>query len=450
MHRAPVSLPRLPRSRAARHAATAIVAASLLAPSGLASAGLSPPADDAPLPADVAAALTARSHAADLRARELAYRREERDRVLAGWHYGASVTPSLDAERDLTDPAGPITWEPDVALDASVTYRYDRVARLDADMAVERAAARLRAQLRSDVELALLTLSRLRVTERAWRTATAERDALRTAAGASPPADLIAGGAAAGIDLALATLEVDQAELERDDLLRTLADLGVAAGAPWCPVTFDLPPLEVARHPQTRLLELAVAAARARAARAALAPLDEIELHAAYESGGVTVQGRVAWDGGRPEASAGVGWRPDDDHGWGVGVAARLRFDDAGVAATARAERARHDAEHELAAFGRALELDAALSSRTVDLAWREVALARAARDLAAEAAHDAVPTGAPGADRAVRAVHRAEDTLERAWQGYVRAVADHLDLLDVAWPTSGSVAQDMEDVCGS
>lgn len=435
MHPSHVPLPRRSRPRPIPLAGTLLVVC-LQTPAGLASDALSS-APNGAMPPDVRAALAARSDAAELRARDLDDRVSERERLRRGLLYAVAVTPSLDADQDLRDPSDVVTFEPDLLVDAHVTYRYDSVARLAADAGVERAAARLRAQLRSDVEFALLTLSRLRVAERALQEARSERDMLAAAdRGARAGSAFDPAVADAETALARATLAFDEAAFEVDALRRTLTALDVAPGAAWHPVAFAVPPLDAARHPRARLLELGVAQAAAREASAAWAMLDEIELTATYEQGGATARGRLAWERGTPEATLGMRWSPDDDHGWGVGMAATLRFDHTSVDAAALGERELADARAELGAFLTGIEVEVALSLRNVDLAWRAVALADIDRQRAADAADVAAAAGnATASERAATRLRRAEDALERAWQGYVRAFADHLETLDVTWP---------------
>src|SRR5690606_6828075 len=95
-------------------------------------------AADAP-PEDVVAALAARSDAAELRERDLEDRRAERDRVRLGIGFAAAATPTFGFEQDLADPADPGAWDAGFLAEATLTYRYDTVATLDAELRVERA-----------------------------------------------------------------------------------------------------------------------------------------------------------------------------------------------------------------------------------------------------------------------------------------------------------------------
>ncbi|MFO7545569.1 MAG: hypothetical protein R6W77_08755 [Trueperaceae bacterium] len=416
-----------------------LIAAALLAgmSHGLA-AGPGPDAAADATPEDVLAALTARSEASELRARDLEDRREERDRARRGIGFAAAATPTLGFEQDLADPDDPGAWDAGFLVEAALTYRHDVVAALDAELHVERAAARLRDQRRGDVEQALLTLGRLRIAERGLRSATAERDALLEGVGDGGMTD-------PGTALAIgrAELEVDELALDVETLRQTLVDLGVRISGDWRAVSFDLPVVSAARHPQGRILALEVARSEARRLRASTSVLDELELTATYEAAGARARGSVGWDGGRPEAAVALRWRPGDAHGWGVGVSAKLQLDDDTSAALARAERDLRDAEAALASFVNGFDREVDASTRRVDMAWRDVTYAEMALAEALRAWHD---TKAPGS-RAEQAVRRAEDGLDRAWQGYVRAVADHLELLDAPWPTPGSPARDLEDV---
>jgi hypothetical protein len=435
MYLAPRPPSRLPPR--ARKILSRLTAAALLvgAPHVLA-AGPDPAAE--PPPADVVAALSARSEAAELRARDLDDRREERDRGRRGIGFAASATPTLGFEQDLADPADPGAWDAGFLVEATLTYRYDTVAALDAELRVERAAARLRDQRRRDVEVALLTLARLRIAERGLRSARAERDALLEEAEAGTASD-----PATAIAVGRADLDVDERTLDVETLRQTLADLGVRTNGDWRAVSFDLPAVSAARHPQGRVLALEVARAQARRLRASTSVLDDLEMAASYEAAGARARGSVAWDGGRPEAAVALRWRPGDAHGWSVGVSAKLRLDDDTFAVQARAERDLHDAEAALASFVDDYERAVDGSSRRVDMAWRDVTYAEMALSEALRAWHDTTGQGS----RAEQALRRAEDGLDRAWQSYVRAVADHLELLDAPWPTPGSPARDVEDV---
>ncbi len=398
-------------------------------------AGTAAAADE--VPADILAALAARSPASVQRARDLEDRRIERDRVVRGVGFAASAKPTLDLEQDLSDPNDHGTWDADLLLEATFTYRYDAVATLDAEVRLERAAARLRAQRRADVEQALLDLSRLRIAERSLQAARQERDASLEDASADPDDPALARA------LDRAELEVDELLLDVETLAWELTQLGIRPTGAWRPFAFELPVVTQGRHPRALALGLEVALAEARRERASTSVLDEIELTATYETAGARALGSVGWDAGRPQASVTVRWRPGDARGWGVGVSARLQVDDATTATLARAERDLHDAEAALASFVEAFGRSVEASARRVDIAWRDVTYAE--RDLAdTRRARDESPTSGSRAELAVR---RAEDALDRAWQGYVRAVADHLELLDAAWPTPGSGARDVEDV---
>lgn len=435
MYPAPRPPSRLPPR--ARPLLRTLTAAALLvgAPPVLATG---PDAAAEPPPEDVMAALAARSEAAELRARDLDDRREERDRVRLGLGFAATATPTLGFEQDLADPGDPGAWDAGFVVEATLTYRYDTVAALDAELRVEQAAARLRDQRRRDVEDALLTLSRLRIAERGLRSARAERDALVQEAGSDGSGDTTT-----AVAIGKAELDVDERSLDVETLRQTLTDLGVRTSGDWRAVAFDLPVMSAERHPQARILALEVARAQARRLRASASVLDDLEIAASYDAAGARARGSVAWDGGRPEAAVALRWRPDDAHGWGVAVAAKFRLDDDTFAAQARAERDQSDAEAALAAFVDDYERDVDASARRVDMAWRDVTYADMALTEALRAWRDEPEPGS----RAEQALRRAEDALDRAWQGYVRAVADHLELLDAPWPTPGSPARDVEDV---
>lgn len=409
--------------------------------------------------ADLATAAGATSSAYLARADDVAVRSHDLALATGGISAAIGLRPSLgvgdtlDPEEGL-DALDLIGYQ----FDASVGYRYDEVAIVRARAALLTAESRLEAQGVADVLEALLTLSRLRVAERALEAAAAD---LTEAAAALDRAEQTAAERAADPDFAplVPTEEVDtgpapflrearlqlrRAELSLQDAEAAVAALGVVlsslgVAAPTDPAAdcgvapLAEPDRAGATDRARSALEEALALARAQLDRALWGPVRDVRLQAQFQEGGARATASLGVATGRPEADLALRWRPTGKDGWSVRLSANLRLDDGTLAAIERAERAVLAAEADLIGYGpvRTERLNA--SRRAVERAWAEIEVLEEALQLAVLKRDD--PAEARNLPRNVQAVARALDARERGLQAYYRAYAANLTTEGSRWP---------------
>lgn len=469
MSRWPTTGRRLATAVAALSAATL---AAYTAASGTTSVGAPPVPVCADLvAADLAAAVHAVSTTTYLRETDVLTRSADLAAVRNGVSAGLGLRPSvgLGDGVDLEDEVDPLELI-GFQVNAAVGYRYDELAVLRAEAALDTAEGRLAAQRRADVVDALVALSRLRVARRAEAAAeseltlllasltTAEATAEATAAErtADPDHDSPLGTPAqpgaepelGPLYLREARLRVRQARLALDDaraaastlravLVELVVDAGdeqadAALGCRLAALPVPAPASAGTRASAGSGLMLALRVAQAQLARARFAPLRDLSLQAYYQEGGNRLTGTVGLDLGRPELELGLRWRPTGKDAWSVRLSADIRLDESMGAAVRQAEAGVAAAQAALDAFeaGRPARLDASASA--LERAWLEVELLDEAVQLALLRRED--PGEARNLSRNDQALARALDARERGLQAYYRAYAAHLATLGVAW----------------
>src|SRR5690606_6230483 len=181
--------------------------------------------------ADLDAALGFSSEDAEALERDLDDARAELRLARRGLSAVGTLAPGVD---HVNEPAAaPGAWEVELELDLTAAYRYDREEIIEAEIAVERAEGRLRAQRRDDLETALLALSDSRLSELAVQESRTELEEAQ-----AELAEALQDGLGER-DLEALRIEVEAAavELERELLGQreadaTLAQLGLSeAGA---------------------------------------------------------------------------------------------------------------------------------------------------------------------------------------------------------------------------
>lgn len=405
---------------------------------------------------DLAIALGATSDAVRERQATLVASRAALARARAGVSVVAQVAPGLEFERDLADPASTGAWETDIDVSLDATYRRDTVAILRARLAVATAEARLRDQLRDDLQRALLALSAERLDARALTAARDEADSARQAVivaqqdGATEQ-ELLPMRLAAE----LASVALERAQVEALTAVEARERLGLSGSVPFTsallsdgPVTLaDLSPAALRstyvtvptpeRHSQATTLSLQFDIATAHANASAFSVLREIELYGAYENAGFEVESRVAMVTGVPLVGVGLSWtNGEDDVGFTVGLGATVRFTDSTNRDAAAATQAVDDARAAYAAFLDA-QVDAELTARrAAELDYDEFGLLRLQQQLAEDELAAALAGGASEREiqRLTTVVRRSLDATERAWQRYVRSLVRYLGIVDATW----------------
>lgn len=405
---------------------------------------------------DFATALGATSDAVRERQATLAASRAALARVRAGVSVVAQAAPGVEYERDLADPASTGTWETDIDVSLDATYRRDTAAILKARLAVATAEARLRDQLRDDLQRALLALSAERLDARAIAAAQAESDSARQAVvlaqqeGATEhelmPVRLAA---------ELAAVALERAHSEALTAAETREQLGLGGSVPFTnaqltagPVTladlspdalrsayFTVPTPE--RHSQATTLSLQFDIATAHATASAFTVLREIELYGAYENAGFEVESRVAMVAGVPLVGAGLSWtNGEDDVGFTVGLGATVRFTDSTNRDAVAATQAVDEARAAYAAFLDAQVAAELAARRAAELDFDEFGLLRLQQQLAEDELTAALAAEASEREiqRLTTAVGRSHDATERAWQRYVRSLVRYLGIVDATW----------------
>ncbi len=413
---------------------------------------------------ELRAALNARSQAAEARAGDAARRAEELRLAELGLAASLSLGGGMEVGQNLARPGTGPTWGPELELDASLGYRYDEVALARARQALDVAEGRHSAQLRSDVLEALVTLSRLRVAQRAAaqaESAAAEAEELAASVRASAA---LAAPDAADVLLDVRELELaakraranaDGRNAEVEAARAQLAALGVTAGpmddAHPTGCTHDLPvalapassppmlptPDPFASHERLLLLRnLELAAAQHR--RAAFGPLADLSLTGRYQGAGSRITAELALDGGRPAAEVSVRYRDVATHDWSIGLSATFELNPSMgpelEAAAQRHEAARSAVEAYDAGFDELVRTEMA----AVQEAWMEVEFALEAHAIAVarlELATTAPETTRERLTTRARDIEgRTRDALERTYQTYLRAVNTYLSAFDLPW----------------
>jgi len=380
-------------------------------------------------------------------------------RAVAGFSVAAEVSPTLEFERDLADPTDQGAWGTDIDLGVTATYRSDTQAVARARLAAVGAEARLRVQLRDDLQRSLLALSNMRLAERgladavvaAGEAEVALREAEVSEAGAEELLSL-------RIAAALAANAVEREQAALAVATEAAARLGLASAVPTTSTLFtggdrplkDLAPTAILgmgvtvptpeQHVRARTLSLELALAVARSNNSAFTVLRELEVYGDYENAGFEVEGRAALASGVPEIGSTVSWTNGvDDVGFVVGVGATLRLTDATVPDAAAAALAVTAAQAAYGAFLDAQVGDELAAQRAAALEFEDFALTRLQLMTVEAQLEQARATSASDREvqRLASAHRRAQDATERAWQRYVRSLVSYLGVADALWRTA-------------
>lgn len=406
--------------------------------------------------ADLALAFGATSDAVLERTAALAAARMALARAVAGFGVAAEAAPSLEFERDLADPVDQGAWETDIDLSVTASYRRDAVAVARAGLAVTTAEARLRDQLRDDLQRALLALSNARLADRGLADAVlAAEEAERTLAEAEEA------GAPADELLALrVAVELATNAVEREAAASAAADedearLGLTTAVPIIStlltgaerVLGDLAPGAITglglrvpspeQHVGARSLAATLALALAQSNATTFNVLHEFEVYGTYETSGFEVEGRAALTGGVPLVGSTLSWtHGEDDVGFVVGVGATLRLDDQTATRAAEAARVVTAAQSAYASFLGGQVAAELAARRAAELEFEDFALTRLQLMSAQAQLEQARAAGSAQREvqRLVTAHRRAQDAAERAWQRYVRSLIGYLGVADAIW----------------
>ena len=426
-------------------------------PSAIATALDSIPAE--PYFSDVALALAATSDAVNVRTATLAAARTALVRAKAGFGVVAELEPSLEFERDLADPSDQGAWASDIDLSVSATYSRDAQAVARANLGVTNAEARLRDQLRDDLQRSLLALSARRLAERGLADAELEaalaEEALMAAAGAgTPAAELLA----LGVTLELANNAVEREQAALADAMDGAARLGLASAVPVSSSLLQgaastlgalapgavadlgvmLPTVE--EHVDARSLAHELALAVVQSSATPFNVLREVEVYGAYETSGFEVEGRAALTGGVPVVGSTLSWTNGvDDVGFVVGIGATLRLTDQTASQAAAAAQAVTAVQAAYASFLDAQVAGEVAARLAAELEFEDFALISLQLQTVQAQLGEARAMNAAERDvqRLVTAHRRAQDASERAWQRYVRSLVSYLGVTDAMWRNS-------------
>lgn len=415
-----------------------------------------------PYLSDLALALSATSDAVRERTAALDAARSSLRGAVTGFTVAAEANPTLEFERDLADPADLGAWGTDIDLSVTGTYRRDTQAVTRARLAGATAEARLRSQLRDDLQRSLVALSNMRLARRGLEdavVAAAEAEvALREAESAdAAPAELLSLRVAAQ----LASNAVEREQTALAEAAEGAARLGLASAAPLASTMLtgagstlvDLAPTAIAgtglmvpapeQHVRAKTLALELALAVGQSNATAFTVLHQIEVYGAYENSGFEVDGRAALSAGVPVIGSTVSWTNGaDDIGFVVGVGATLRLSDATGSEAAAAALAVTAAQAAYASFLDAQVLSELAARQAAELEFEDFALTRLqlmnVEAQLEQALEQPRATSATERElqRLVTAHRRAQDAGERAWQRYVRSLVSYLGVVDAMWRT--------------
>ena len=442
-------------------AATLSLACALAQPALAQGAGTAAAIPDAPAAsterflADLEAAFGFSSEDAEALERDLDDARTELRLARRGLSAVGTLAPGVE---HVNEPAAaPGAWEVELELDLTAAYRYDREEIIEAEIAVERAEGRLRAQRRDDLETALLALSDSRLSELAVQESRTELEEAQ-----AELAEALQDGLgereleALRIEVEAAAVELERELLGQREADATLAQLGLSeAGAAndgdrlTAPAGSRLatmaqkpaPLLDVAdgglplTAPDLRLLSLELELAEHVLSLTPFEIARELELYGTYETAGLEAGARVALERGVPTAETTLGWElGDDDDALTFGIGATFRLSDASSRETKVAQSDAADARARLADYLAEWPQLERRERTLAELAYREFVLELRGLELSSAALEELEAAGSDGRemDTARNSVRRALGSSERAWQRYVRELCDYLDVLDV------------------
>lgn len=368
---------------------------------------------------------------------------EELARTRAGFGAELALTTGLTYGADVEDAAEPAAT---LGLDTELSWTWDRVAVLSAQIDAARAAIALDAARRLEGKEALELLGDLVRADLAQEDADAElREAQAAVDAARREADPAA-IAYANLDLREAELRAADAQADVTALETIAAEWGLPGASAFVPARFALPIVDPVATPGSRIRHLDAAEIAARAVRGrTFGVLRDLELTGRWESRTDRYQldASIGLPGGRPSASLSAAYGPQQDDQWQVALTARIAIDERTARDLAAVDRAAERAEAELAAWVATVAREMAEALRLAKLAEDRLDIALERLRIRETEARDARVRGVDTA-RVDAAVRRDRDRTYLAWLRYVEEVDDYLTLVGAPWEIAARGSDEM------